>query len=164
MKTLSLIIAAYLTLVCETVLAPALPFQAPAACWAWLVLPWLAVAFPDRRGIIGAALFGLTIDCLAEGLLGPSLCLSVLATFAMQRFVTEKTLQSATGVGMWTFLSCSVSSSVLSAIQVSVGVIELPIQTVAYRVAASSATASIIVVALTSVARIVHSRQVSSAA
>jgi hypothetical protein len=162
MKAVGIAIVAYVTLVCETVIAPTLPFQAPAACWAWLVLPWIAVTWPDGKGIAVAAVFGLSVDCLANGILGPGLCLSVLSTCAMQRFVSENSLRSAISVGLWTFTSCAVLSSVLCAIQLSARVIEMPVKSVAIRIAACSVIASLAAITLTSIGRVFLSRDATT--
>jgi hypothetical protein len=148
-KLLGLASAAYFTMICETVLAPELSFKAPAACWVWLMLPWIAVTVSGARGIALAAFYGLCVDCLADGMLGPSICLSVLSVSVMQRCVSEKSLQSAMSVGLWTFICCSVLSGILSAIQLSAGLIELPIQTVAFRITACSVLACVAVICVT---------------
>lgn len=164
MKVLALLVAAYLTLVCETVVAPTLAFQAPAACWAWLLLPWLAVVFPDGRGIVLAAIYGLSVDCLAIGILGPSVCLSVLATSVMQRLVSESSLRSALNVGIWTVCSCGLLASILSAIQMSVGVLDSSIQTIAMQITCCSLMAAVVVVTVTSLGRMFQSNDLTNLA
>jgi rod shape-determining protein MreD len=164
MKILALIIAAYLTLVCETVLMPALTIQPPAACWVWLVLPWIAVTMPDGRGISTAAFFGLCVDCLAEGILGPGLCLAVIGTSVMQRCVTEDSMRTAFSVSIWTLSSCFVLSSALCSIQLIAGLVELSPQQVVFQVSSCSAIAAAVVVALSSFGRLFLPKDVANMA
>ena len=94
MKIIGLLIAAYAALVAETALVPELLPGNPFAVLLWTVLPFVAIALPDARGIAFAALYGFAIDALGSGRLGVMISVCVLATVLLQRVLPATSLKS----------------------------------------------------------------------